>query len=214
MGERKFVQMIWVIWPRIAAMRIYGKNLSKIFSKTSRPYRVCSNDGPWLILTYFTARSTLLTNALVWKNTEILDFIETIEVYELKVGTSSWLSQYINTYEWPWTKVIVYTFKHLLLQNHLAHWSQISSGAFMGCRLKVCSNGLGLVKVAAMPIHGKKPLKIFISEGNWSMIYKLGIHHQWLRPYKVLSNDDRGLTLTCFTARSTLLPNAFVWENA
>ena len=30
----------------------------------------------------------------------MLDFIETIEVYELKAGTSSSLSQYMNTYEY------------------------------------------------------------------------------------------------------------------
>ena len=30
--------------------------------------------------------------------------------------------------------------------------------------------------------------------------------------YKVYINDDPGLTLTCFTARSNLVPYAFVWE--
>ena len=30
----------------------------------------------------------------------MLDFIESIEVYELKVGTSNILSQYMNTYEY------------------------------------------------------------------------------------------------------------------
>ena len=29
---------------------------------------------------------------------------------------------------------------------------------------------------------------------------------------KICSNDDPGLTLTCFTARSNLVPYAFVWE--
>ena len=33
------------------------------------------------------ARSTLLFNAFVWENASILDFVETIEVCELKVGT-------------------------------------------------------------------------------------------------------------------------------
>ena len=83
-----------------AAMPIYGKNLSKI-SKTSRsvtceliqhqgigPCKVCSNDDLRLTLTYFTARSTLLPNAFVWENDSVQDFIETIEVYELKVGTN------------------------------------------------------------------------------------------------------------------------------
>ena len=53
--------------------------------------KVCSNDNPWLTLTYFTARSALLPNAFIWENAYILNFIETVEVdmYELKVGTSS-----------------------------------------------------------------------------------------------------------------------------
>ena len=43
---------------------------------------------------------------------------------------------------------------------------------------------------------------------------KLAIQHQGFGSYKVCSNDDPGLTLTYLTARSTLLPNASVWENA
>ena len=34
-----------------------------------------------------------------------------------------------------------------------------------------------------------------------------------LEYYQVCSNDDPRLTLTCFTARSELVPYAFVWEN-
>ena len=33
-----------------------------------------------------------------------------------------------------------------------------------------------------------------------------------LENYQVCSNDDAELTLTCFTARSNLVPYAFVWE--
>ena len=52
--------------------------------------KICSNDNPVFTLTYFTARSTLLPNVFVWENDfKIQGFIETIEVYELKVGTSS-----------------------------------------------------------------------------------------------------------------------------
>ena len=35
-------------------------------------------------------------NAFIWENTKILDFIETIEVYELKVGTVNCQSEYMN----------------------------------------------------------------------------------------------------------------------
>ena len=46
------------------------------------------------------------------------------------------------------------------------------------------------------------------------MTFKIGVQHQELRPYKVCSSDDPGLTLAYFTARSTLLPSDFMWENA
>ena len=55
-------------------------------------------------------------------------------------------------------------FKHLLLWNHWANWTQISYGDSLGWGTKVCSNVPGHVtKKAAMPIYGKNPLKIFFS---------------------------------------------------
>ena len=44
------------------------------------------------------------------------------------------------------------------------------------------------------------------------MILKLGMQYWGLELYKVYINDDPGLTLTYFTARSNLVPYAFVWE--
>ena len=44
------------------------------------------------------------------------------------------------------------------------------------------------------------------------MNLKLGMLHRVLNYYQIYSNDDPGLTLTYFTARSNLVPNAFVWE--
>ena len=44
------------------------------------------------------------------------------------------------------------------------------------------------------------------------MTLKLGVHHWVLKYYQVCSNDDTGLTLTYFTARSNLVHYAFVWE--
>ena len=38
------------------------------------------------------------------------------------------------------------------------------------------------------------------------------MQHRVLEYYQVCSNDAPGLTLTYFTARSNLLPYAFVWE--
>ena len=44
------------------------------------------------------------------------------------------------------------------------------------------------------------------------MTLKLGMLHRVLEYYQVGSNDDPALTLTYFTARSNLVPCAFVWE--
>ena len=45
------------------------------------------------------------------------------------------------------------------------------------------------------------------------MTLNLVMHHWVFEYYQVCSNDDPGLTLTYFTARSNLVPDAFVWEN-
>ena len=43
------------------------------------------------------------------------------------------------------------------------------------------------------------------------MILKLGIQHLKMELYKVCINHDLGMTLTYFTARSTLVAHAFEW---
>ena len=68
-----------------------------------------------------------------------------------------------------------------------------------------------MTKMAAVPIYGKN-LKIFFSGTKQLMTLKLGVQHWVLEYYQVCSNDDPGLTMTYFTARSTLVPYAFVWE--
>ena len=44
------------------------------------------------------------------------------------------------------------------------------------------------------------------------MTLKLGMQHQVLKYYQICSNDDPGLTLTFFKAKSNLVPYAFIWE--
>ena len=74
-------------------------------------------------------------------------------------------------------------------------------------------NGPGhMTKMAAIPIYGKNLEKIFFSRTRSPMILKHGMWHWGLKLYKVFINDDPGLTLTYFTARSNLVPYAFVWE--
>ena len=45
------------------------------------------------------------------------------------------------------------------------------------------------------------------------MTLKLGMQHWGLKLYKVYINNDPGLTMTYFTARSNLVAYAFEWGN-
>ena len=69
-----------------------------------------------------------------------------------------------------------------------------------------------MTKMAAMAIYGKNLKQIFFSGTKRPMTLNLGMHNRVLEYYKVCSNDDPGLNLTYFTARSNLVPYAFVWE--
>ena len=66
--------------------------------------------------------------------------------------------------------------------------------------------------MAATPIYGKNPSKIFFSETGGPISTKLGMKHWGLQPIIDCSNDDPGVTLTYFTAMSNLVTYAFVWE--
>ena len=48
-------------------------------------------------------------------------------------------------------------------------------------------------------------LKVFFSGTKRQMTVKLGMRHWLLEYYQICSNDDNGLTLTYFTARSNLV---------
>ena len=68
-----------------------------------------------------------------------------------------------------------------------------------------------MTKMAVMPIYGKI-LKNLLLWNQKLKTLKLGMQHWVLEYYQVCSIDDPGLTLTYFTARSKLVPYAFVWE--
>ena len=59
-------------------------------------------------------------------------------------------------------------------------------------------------------IYGINLKKIFFLGTKRPMTVKLGMPHWVLEYYQVCSNDDPGLTLTYLTARSNLVPYAFV----
>ena len=51
-------------------------------------------------MTCFTARSNLVPYAFVWEKGKIMDFSETVVVYDVKVGRCSQLNEYINLYDY------------------------------------------------------------------------------------------------------------------
>ena len=69
-----------------------------------------------------------------------------------------------------------------------------------------------MTKIAATPIYGKTPSKIFFSRTGGPIFTKIGMKHRGLQPIIVCSNDDPGVTLPYFTERSNLETRAFVWE--
>ena len=72
---------------------------------------------------------------------------------------------------------------------------------------KLCSNGPGhMPNMAAMPIYDKNLKKSSSPVPKRPMTLKLGMLHWVLEFYQVCSNDDPGLTLTYFRARSNLVP--------
>ena len=59
-----------------------------------------------------------------------------------------------------------------------------------------------------------KPLKCFFFRIKWPRSVKHGVQHWTLKYYEVCSSDDPRLTFDLFTQMSTLIPYAFVLENA
>ena len=59
----------------------------------------CSNDDPLVNLTYFTARSNLVTKTFLWEKVKTVEFSETIAASDLKVSRSSHLIEYMKVCE-------------------------------------------------------------------------------------------------------------------
>ena len=60
------------------------------------PIIVCSNNDPGVTLTYFTARSNLVTLAFLWEKVKTMDFSETIAASDLKVGRCRQLIEFMK----------------------------------------------------------------------------------------------------------------------
>ena len=63
-----------------------------------------------------------------------------------------------------------------------------------------------MTNMAAVPIYGKDLKKKFFFGLRRPMTLKVCMQHRVLECFQVYSNDDY------FTARSDLIPYAFVWE--
>ena len=64
-----------------------------------------------------------------------------------------------------------------------------------------------MTKTAAMPIYGKKTLKIFSSGTESPLILKLGMQQLGLKLYIVYINDAPGLTMTYDHSGNVLIFN-------
>ena len=72
-----------------------------------------------------------------------------------------------------------------------------------------------MTKMAARPIHGKNPKKIFFTGTGRSIPTELGMLHLGLLSIIVCANDDPGVTLTYFTTGSDNFGFSIgKWENS
>ena len=65
-----------------------------------QPVIVCSIDDPGVTLTYFTARSNLVTYVFLWEKSENSGFSETIAASDLKVGRCRQLIEFMKVCEY------------------------------------------------------------------------------------------------------------------
>ena len=69
-----------------------------------------------------------------------------------------------------------------------------------------------MTKMATTPIYGKNLSKVFFFGTGGPISTTLGIYNPGLQPTIVGSNDDPGVTLAYFTARSNLVTYVYQWE--
>ena len=65
-----------------------------------QPIILCSNDDPWLTLTYFTARSNFVTWAFPLEKVKTVDFSETIAASDLKVDRNRQFIEFMKESEY------------------------------------------------------------------------------------------------------------------
>ena len=61
-----------------------------------------------MTLTYFTARSNLVTYVFLWEKVKIVDFSETIAASDLKVGRCRQLIEFLKVCEYLRSRSVLY----------------------------------------------------------------------------------------------------------
>ena len=123
------------------------------------------NDDPGLTLTYFTARSNLVSYAFVLEKVKTMDFSENIVVYDIKVCRCSQLNEYKKLYESQRSSSLIDLGLILSDSMFINFFSSITTRPIEARfhveppwdrGTKADSNGLGhMTTMAAMPIYGK-----------------------------------------------------------
>ena len=135
MGERKFIQMVLVTWPRWPPCP-YMVKILKILLLNQKADDLeawyaalgawvlpsCSNDDTGLTLTYFMARSNLVPYAFVWEKGKTMDFSEIIVVCDLKLATDD---QMTRSFCWHQNFVSWGLYIHVIFS-----WTQIGRFGF------------------------------------------------------------------------------------
>ena len=122
-------------------------------------YQFYSDDDPGMTWTYFMARSNLIPYAFVWEKGKTMDF------YEIKVGRCSQPNEYMNLYDYQWSRSFIDFGPRSLRFNILNFFSletdRLVEAKFHGAppwngEWKLISNGLcHMAKLDAIPIYGK-----------------------------------------------------------
>ena len=160
---------------------------------------------PWVDLDLFYGKAKFGNLGFSIGKSEICWFFSTFAACDLKLHKIMKICEYWRSrvISWPWPKVsYIWKLKTGFSQkplgqskpNFICKLSGSRKWKFIDMMLVTWS------KMAAKPIYGKNPSKIFLSGTSGPISTKLGMKHWWLLRIIICSNDDPGLTLTYFMA--------------
>ena len=204
MGEWKFIQLIWVTWPRRPPCQYMVKTLWKSSSQNWK-----ADD----IETWYAASGTQALPSLTkwWPlgDLEVKVEMGSLGIWKGKKGKTGFFWSYCSLWHQRWfmqsakwtfinTKDEGYlltfgprslrssNFKILSKSTRLIETELHTEEPQWDWEIKVCSWDLGhMTKMAVIPIHGKKDLKFFISETERPMTLKLDTQYWGLWLYLI-----------------------------